>query len=97
MRGLWYMVFVIFDYVICIYFGVVKFSVDNFCLDIYDGEFLVFVGFFGCGKFIMLCMLVGFEFVDFGSIFIGDKDVIMMDLKIVILLWCFKIMFFICI
>lgn len=41
--------------------------------DIYEGEFVVFVGLFGCGKLILLCMIVGFEMIISGDLFIGEK------------------------
>lgn len=40
--------------------------------DIYEGEFVVFVGLLGCGKFILLCMIVGLEIIISGDLFIGD-------------------------
>lgn len=40
--------------------------------DIYDGEFVVFVGLLGCGKLILLCMIVGFEIIISGDLFIGE-------------------------
>lgn len=61
--------------VIQCYFGVDVLIVDNLDFDIVDGEFLVLVGLFGCGKFIMLCVLVGLEFIESGCISIGDVDV----------------------
>lgn len=36
-----------------------------------SGDFLVFVGFFGCGKFILLNCIVGFEFISGGMLVIG--------------------------
>ena len=72
---------VTFDHATCIYPGAAKPSVDNLCLDIHDGEFLVLVGPSGCGNSTTLRMLAGLEFVDSGSILIGDKDVTMMDPK----------------
>ena len=50
-------------------------SVDDFNLEIKDGEFLVLVGPSGCGKSTTLRMLAGLEPVDGGRIFIGEKDV----------------------
>lgn len=41
--------------------------------DIYEGEFVVFVGSFGCGKSILLRMIVGFETIISGDLFIGEK------------------------
>lgn len=40
--------------------------VDNLFLKIYEKEFFVFFGGFGCGKIILMCMLVGFEMLMFG-------------------------------
>jgi ABC-type sugar transport system ATPase subunit len=50
-------------------------SVDNFDLDIADGDFLVLVGPSGCGKSTTLRLLAGLESVESGSITIGDADV----------------------
>ena len=54
-------------------------SVDDFDLEIADGEFLVLVGPSGCGKSTTLRMLAGLEEVTSGSIFIGGKDVTSLD------------------
>jgi multiple sugar transport system ATP-binding protein len=50
-------------------------SVDNFDLEIQDGEFLVLVGPSGCGKSTTLRMLAGLEECNGGKIFIGERDV----------------------
>jgi multiple sugar transport system ATP-binding protein len=50
-------------------------AVDNLCLQIGDGEFLVLVGPSGCGKSTSLRMLAGLEDVNAGTIRIGDQDV----------------------
>ncbi|MEM9564814.1 MAG: sn-glycerol-3-phosphate ABC transporter ATP-binding protein UgpC [Actinomycetota bacterium] len=50
-------------------------AVDRLDLDIADGEFLVVVGPSGSGKSTALRMLAGLEFIDNGSIHIGDRDV----------------------
>ncbi|QPK80177.1 sn-glycerol-3-phosphate ABC transporter ATP-binding protein UgpC [Corynebacterium lizhenjunii] len=50
-------------------------TVEDFNLEIADGEFLVLVGPSGCGKSTTLRMLAGLEEVSAGSIHIGDKDV----------------------
>ncbi len=50
-------------------------AVDRLELEIEDGEFLVLVGPSGCGKSTTLRMLAGLEPVDYGEIYIGDRDV----------------------
>ena len=50
-------------------------AVNELSLDIEDGEFLVLVGPSGCGKSTALRMLAGLEFIDEGSVYIGDRDV----------------------
>jgi multiple sugar transport system ATP-binding protein len=50
-------------------------AVDQFDLDIADGEFLVLVGPSGSGKSTALRMLAGLEEIDEGSIEIGGRDV----------------------
>ncbi|EFI51336.1 MULTISPECIES: ABC transporter ATP-binding protein [Afipia] len=50
-------------------------AVQDFSLDIADGELVVFVGPSGCGKSTTLRMLAGLEEVTSGKIFIGGKDV----------------------
>jgi len=50
-------------------------AVDRLDLEIEDGEFLVLVGPSGCGKSTTLRMLAGLEPVDYGEIYIGDRDV----------------------
>ena len=66
---------VTFDHASRIYPGADKPAVDQLCLDIADGEFLVIVGPSGCGKSTSLRMLAGLEDVNGGRILIGDKDV----------------------
>jgi multiple sugar transport system ATP-binding protein len=58
-----------------IYDGTDAPAVDNLDLDIADGEFLVLVGPSGSGKTTALRMLAGLEPVDYGWIWIGDRDV----------------------
>jgi multiple sugar transport system ATP-binding protein len=58
-----------------IYPGTTKPAVDDFNLEISDGEFLVLVGPSGCGKSTSLRMLAGLEEVNAGKIYIGDRDV----------------------
>ena len=66
---------VTFDHASRVYPGANKPAVDQLCLDIADGEFLVLVGPSGCGKSTSLRMLAGLEDVNGGRILIGDKDV----------------------
>ena len=66
---------VTFDHASRVYPGADKPAVDQLCLEIADGEFLVLVGPSGCGKSTSLRMLAGLEDVNGGRILIGDKDV----------------------
>ena len=66
---------VTFDHATRIYAGNDRPSVDALNLEIADGEFLVLVGPFGCGKSTSLRMLAGLEDVNSGRILIGDRDV----------------------
>ena len=50
---------VTFDHASRVYPGADKPAVDQLCLDIADGEFLVLVGPSGCGKSTSLRMLAG--------------------------------------
>ena len=50
-------------------------AVQDFSLDIADGELVVFVGPSGCGKSTTLRMLAGLDDVTSGKILIGGKDV----------------------
>jgi multiple sugar transport system ATP-binding protein len=50
-------------------------AVDDFTVDVADGEFLVLVGPSGCGKSTALRMLAGLEEVTRGRILIGDRIV----------------------
>ena len=56
-------------------------AVDRLNLDIEDGEFLVLVGPSGSGKSTALRMLAGLEACDQGSVFIGDRDVTLVQPK----------------
>lgn len=47
-------------------------ALQNFNLDIEDGEFVVLVGPSGCGKTTALRMVAGLEDIDEGEIYIGD-------------------------
>jgi multiple sugar transport system ATP-binding protein len=58
-----------------LYPGAERPAVDDFNLEIPDGEFLVLVGPSGCGKSTSLRMLAGLEEVTNGRILIGDRDV----------------------
>lgn len=57
---------------VCKFYGNV-YIFKNVNLDIKDGEFVVFVGLFGCGKLIFFCMIVGLDEIILGDLFIGDK------------------------
>ena len=48
-------------------------SVENFTLDVEDGEFIVFVGPSGCGKSTTLRMIAGLEDITDGELYIADK------------------------
>ncbi len=51
----------------------VKPAVSDFCMEIADKEFIVFVGPSGCGKSTTLRMIAGLEEITDGEIFIDDK------------------------
>jgi len=48
-------------------------AVKDFCLDIADKEFIIFVGPSGCGKSTTLRMIAGLEDISGGELYIGDK------------------------
>lgn len=48
-------------------------ALQNFNIDIEDGEFVVLVGPSGCGKTTALRMVAGLEDIDEGEIYIGDQ------------------------
>ena len=50
-------------------------ALDDFTLDIHEGEFLVLVGPSGCGKTTALRCLAGLDEPDSGAVYIGDRDV----------------------
>jgi multiple sugar transport system ATP-binding protein len=50
-------------------------AVDDLCLDIGDGEFLVLVGPSGCGKSTVLRMIAGLEDVSAGDVVIDGDSV----------------------
>lgn len=47
-------------------------AVNDFCMDIHDKEFIVFVGPSGCGKSTTLRMIAGLEEITAGELMIGD-------------------------
>lgn len=49
-------------------------AVEDFNLEIKDGEFIVLVGPSGCGKSTTLRMVAGLESISEGKLMIGDKD-----------------------
>lgn len=48
-------------------------AVDDFNMEIEDGEFIVFVGPSGCGKSTTLRMIAGLEDISSGELYIGDR------------------------
>ncbi len=50
-------------------------AVKDFCLDIEDKEFIIFVGPSGCGKSTTLRMIAGLEEITSGECWIGDRMV----------------------
>ena len=48
-------------------------AVSDFCLEIEDKEFIIFVGPSGCGKSTTLRMIAGLEEITEGEFYIGDK------------------------
>ena len=64
---------VTFDHVTKRYGEVI--AVDDFNLEIQDGEFMVFVGPSGCGKTTSLRMIAGLEDITEGTLSIGDRVV----------------------
>jgi multiple sugar transport system ATP-binding protein len=59
---------------VCKTFGAIN-VVDDVCIDVADGEFLVLLGPSGCGKSTTLRMIAGLEATSSGSISIGARDV----------------------
>ena len=58
-----------------VYDGSVKAAVNDFCMDIDDKEFIVFVGPSGCGKSTTLRMIAGLEEITAGELRIDDQVV----------------------
>ena len=56
-------------------------AVNDFHMDIKDGEFIVFVGPSGCGKSTTLRMIAGLEEISSGELYIGDTLVNDMEPK----------------
>lgn len=56
-------------------------GVDDFNFMIVDKEFFVFLGFFGCGKIMMMCMIVGLEDVIEGDILVDGMWVNDLEFK----------------
>jgi len=56
-------------------FGRTVVAVNNFSLEVEDGEFLVLLGPSGCGKTTTMRMIAGLEEVTEGTIYIGDRNV----------------------
>jgi multiple sugar transport system ATP-binding protein len=54
-------------------------AVDDVSLEVRDGEFMVLVGPSGCGKSTLLKLIAGIEETSEGHIFIGDRDVTLLD------------------
>ena len=48
-------------------------AVSDFCLEVKDTEFIIFVGPSGCGKSTTLRMIAGLEEITEGELFIGDR------------------------
>jgi len=67
-------------------------AVDDFNLEIQDGEFMVFVGPSGCGKTTSLRMIAGLEDITIGNLSIGDKVVNDMPPRIATSRWSSRAM-----
>src|SRR3984885_3946052 len=65
---------IILDHIEKIYTGDVK-AIDDFSLEVKDGEFMVLVGPSGCGKSTALRSIAGLEEITAGKIMIGDRVV----------------------
>jgi multiple sugar transport system ATP-binding protein len=60
---------------ICKVYDAGNLAVENFGIEIKDGEFIVLVGPSGCGKSTTLRMIAGLESISSGKLFIDGKDV----------------------
>ena len=49
--------------------------IDDFNLNIKDGEFVVLLGPSGCGKSTLLRIIAGLEEIDSGKVYLGEKDI----------------------
>lgn len=65
---------VVFHQITKVYDGKVT-AIQNFNLEIAEGEFMVLVGPSGCGKSTVLRMVAGLEAITSGEIFIGERKV----------------------
>jgi multiple sugar transport system ATP-binding protein len=65
---------ILMDHIEKFYAGGVK-AVDDFVLEIADGEFMVLVGPSGCGKSTVLRMVAGLEDISAGKLLIGERVV----------------------
>lgn len=48
---------------------------NDFLLNIKDGEFVCVLGKSGCGKFILFNLIVGYLKLDYGNIFVNGLEV----------------------
>jgi multiple sugar transport system ATP-binding protein len=68
-------------------------GVEDFNLDIANGEFVIFVGPSGCGKSTTMRMVAGLESISRGTISIGDRVVNGVTHRATVTSqWCFRIM-----
>ena len=69
--------------------------INNFNIDIKDGEFIVLVGPSGCGKSTLLIMVSGLESIDQGEIFLDTKLINNLIPSSVKLQWSFNLTLYI--